>query len=137
MPEPTTSVKTRVGEFFRSRLDDAVNIKFFQNNADTDEAPPYGVVTVTNLAELAPGLNVFHAEIKVAVITSIDMSSSEEHDVLLEQVMDRLATIPKRITDTDIGLRVFGWVLQYSETITKQESQSFSDVITIRCGCGG
>jgi hypothetical protein len=65
------------------------------------------------------------------------MSSSEQHDVLLEMVMEKLMSIPRRIIDHTIGIRVFGWAVLYSETVTKDESQSFSDIITIRCGCGG
>lgn len=135
-PEPTTSIKTRVGEFFRSRLDSS-DIHFFQNNADADSPPPYGVVTITKLNEISPGTRVFSAEVKVAVVTSIDMSSSEQHDVLLEKVMTKLDSIDRRITDPTIGIRIFGWVILGSEAVTKDESQSFSDVITIRCGCGG
>lgn len=129
-------MKTRAGEFFRKNLD-MTEIKFFQNNANTDTAPPYGVVTVTKMEETTPGTHVFTAEVKIAVVTSIDISSSEEHDILLEKVMDKLAQIPKRITDDTIGIRIFGWVILYSETVTKEESQSFSDVVTIRLGCGG
>lgn len=129
-------MKTRAGEFFRKNLD-MTEIKFFQNNANTDTAPPYGVVTVTKMEETTPGSHVYMAEIKVAVVTSIDISSSEEHDVLLEKVMDKLSQIPKRTTDTDIGIRIFGWVNLYSEAVTKEESQSFSDVVTIHLGCGG
>lgn len=129
-------MKTRVGEYFRSRLD-MPEIHFFQNNADADSPPPYGVVTVTKMNEISPGTRVFSAEVKVAVVTSIDMSSSEQHDVLLEKVMNKLDKIDRRTTDATIGVRIFGWVILYSETVTKDESQSFSDVITIRCGCGG
>jgi hypothetical protein len=132
----TTSTKTRVGEFFRSQLD-SEDIHFFQNNADPDSPPPYGVVTVTKLEETVPGANAFTAEVKIAVITSIDMSSSEQHDILLEKVMSKLNDIPRRAVDSTIGIRIFGWLILYSETVTKEESQSFSDVITIRCGCGG
>lgn len=137
MPLVNSSTKTRIGEFFRSRLDDQVAIKFFQNNADTETPPPYGVVTVTDLDETTPQSNVFTAIIKVAVITSIDMSSSEQHDALLEEVMLRLNEIPRRIIDENIGIRIFGWVIMMSEAITKDESQSFSDVITIKAGIGG
>jgi hypothetical protein len=134
--DPATSIKTRVGEFFRSNLD-MDEIHFFQNNADSDAAPPYGVVTITKMEETTPQSHVFTAEVKVAVVTSIDISSSEQHDILLELVQDKLAAIPRRTTDVTIGIRIFGWVELYSETVTKDESQSFSDVITIRCGCGG
>lgn len=134
--EPTTSMKTRAGEFFRKNLD-MNEIHFFLNNANTDSAPPYGVVTVTAMEETTPGSHVYHVEIKIAVVTSIDISSSDEHDILLEKVMDKLAQIPKRTTDPDVGIRIFGWVNLASEAITKEESQSFSDVITIRLGCGG
>jgi hypothetical protein len=136
MAIPTTSVKTRVGEYFRSRLD-SEDLKFFQNNADTDSAPPYGVVTVTELRETTPGSSAYRAEIKIAVITSIDMSSSVEHDRLLEEVMMRLESIPRRIVDEQAGIRIFGWTQTMSEAITKDESQSFSDVITVIAGCGG
>jgi hypothetical protein len=134
--DPNTSMKTRAGEFFRKNLD-MNEIKFFQNNADTDAAPPYGVVTVTRMQEIVPNTHVFNAEVKIAVVTSIDISSSEQHDTLLELVQDKLAQIPKRVTDDDIGIRIFGWVELYSESVTKDESQSFSDVITIKLGCGG
>jgi hypothetical protein len=134
--EPTTSMKTRAGEYFRKNLD-MTEIKFFQNNANTDTAPPYGVVTVTKMEETTPRSRVYMAEVKVAVVTSIDISSSEEHDILLEKVMDKLSQIPKRTTDASIGIRIFGWVQLYNEAVTKEESQSFSDVITIRLGCGG
>jgi hypothetical protein len=136
MPTPTTSTKTRLGEFFRARLDDP-DIKFFQNNADTDSPPPYGVVTVTELKETTPQSNVFAAEVKIAVVTSIDMSSSEQHDALLEKVYGKLNDIPRRVVDTDNQIRLFGWVITGAETITKEESQSFSDVISITAGCGG
>lgn len=134
--EPTTSMKTRAGEFFRKNLD-MTEIHFFQNNANTDAAPPYGVVTVTKMEETTPGSRVYSAEVKVAVVTSIDISSSDEHDVLLEKVVDKLSQISHRTTDDIIGIRIFGWINLYSETVTKEESQSFSDVITIRLGCGG
>jgi hypothetical protein len=129
-------MKTRVGEFFRSRLD-MEGLHFFQNNADADSPPPYGVVTVTKMIEISPGTKVFSAEVKVAVVTSIDMSSSEQHDTLLEKVMNALDKIERRTTDSTIGVRIFGWVILGSETVTKEESQSFSDVISIRCGAGG
>lgn len=113
------------------------DIHAFQNNADSDSPPPYTVVTITKLNEISPGTRVFTAEVKVAVVTSIDMSSSSEHDVLLEKVMTKLDRIEKRVTDAVAGVRIFGWVILQIETVTKEESQSFSDVITIRCGAGG
>jgi len=132
----TTSTKTRLGEFFRSKLE-GTDIKFFLNNADTDESPPYGVVTVTEMEETVPMANAYKATIKIAVVTSIDISNSAQHDQLLESVMTRLFNIPKRVTDAEIGIRIFGWTMTLSEAITKDESQSFSDVITIIAGCGG
>lgn len=138
MPTPTSSTKTRLAEFFRSRLDSST-LHAFQNNADTDAPPPYLVVTVTKLTETTPQSNVFTAEVKIAIVTSIDMSSSVEHDALLEGAMLLLNNIPRRIerpVDPD-HIRIFGWVILYSETVSKEESQSFSDVITIRAGVGG
>jgi hypothetical protein len=132
----TTSTKTRLGEFFRSQLN-GTDIKFFLNNADTDEPPPYGVVTVTEMEETTPRANVYKATIKIAVVTSIDISNSAQHDTLLESVMNRLYNIPKQAVDSTIGIRLFGWTMTLSESITKDESQSFSDVITIIAGCGG
>jgi hypothetical protein len=134
--EPLTSVKTRLGEYFRSRLHTS-GLNFSQNNADTDIQPPWGVVTVTKLTETTPGSHVYTGEVKIALITSIDISSSSEHDLMLEQVMDLLAQIPKTLTDHEIGIRMFGWVLLYSETIIKSESQSMSDVLTLITGCSG
>jgi hypothetical protein len=137
MPDPlSASMKTKAGEFFRSRLD-MPEIHFFLNNAEADTPPPYGVVTVIHMVETTPESHVFTAEIKIAVLTSIDISSTTEHDVLLEKVMDKLDQIEKRVTDSVIEICVFGWVVLYSETVSKEESQSFSDVITIRLGCGG
>jgi hypothetical protein len=137
MPDDlTTSIKTRAGEFFRSRLD-MPEIHFFLNNAEADAPPPYGVVTVTHMAETTPGSDVFTADIKIAVLTSIDISSTAQHDTLLELVTYRLSQVPKRIVDDAIGIFIFGWVILYSETVTKEESQSFSDIFTIRLGCGG
>jgi hypothetical protein len=75
--------------------------------------------------------------VKIAVLTSIDISSTAQHDTLLELVTYRLSQVPKRIVDDAIGIFIFGWVILYSETVTKEESQSFSDIFTIRLGCGG
>lgn len=136
MSVATTSSKGRIGEFFRSRLDSSA-ISFFHNNADNDSQPPYGVITVTKLEETTPFSNVFTAEIKIAVVSDIDATTTEQHDALLKQVMETLNEIPRRAADEVTGIRLFGWAILYSETITKEESQSFSDVITIRAGCGG
>lgn len=134
-----TSPKSRLSEFFRSRLDAQTGdaIHFFNNNADENSQPPYGVVTVPTMEETTPKSNVFRGEVKVSVITDIDDSSSAEHDNLLEQVRLALETIPRRIVDTDAGIRLFGWTILKNEAITKEESQSFSDVITIAAGCTG
>lgn len=132
----SSSTKTRLGEFFRSRLD-TDDLPFFQSNADTDSQPPYGVVTVTDLRETTPFSNAFRAEVKIAVITDIDESSSSDHDNLLAEVMNRLNSIPRRIVDSDTNIRLFGWLILMSETVTKDEAKSLSDVITIQAGVGG
>jgi len=134
-----TSPKTKLSEFFRSNLNSRTSdaIPFFNNNADAQSLPPYGVVTVTEVRETTPFSNVYRGEVKVAIITSIDMSSSVEHDTLLEEVMLALDNIPRRVIDEVNNIRLFGWVITSSEAITKDESQSFSDVITILAGCSG
>jgi hypothetical protein len=136
MATPTSSPKTRLSEFFRSRLD-SEELKFFNNNADADAPPPYGVVTVTELEETTPRSNAFKGTIKIAIINSIDASSSAEHDALLEKVTILLNDIPRQIIDDTAHIRLFGWTITLNEAISKEESQSFSDVITILAGCGG
>lgn len=130
------STKVRTGEFFRHRLD-TDGLRFFLSNADPDSQPPYGVVTVTELRETTPQSDAFHAEIKIAVITSIDDHSSREHDGLLEEVMRKLDAIPRRVVDPEAEIRLFGWLITLTETVLKEESQSLSDVITIAAGIGG
>lgn len=133
------SPKTRLSEFFRSNLDERTNaaLKFFNNNADENSQPPYGVVTVPTMAETTPKSNVYRGEVNISIISSIDQSSSAEHDNLLEEVMLALDNIPRRIVDTTNNIRLFGWTILKSEAETKDESQSFSDVITIAAGCSG
>lgn len=130
------STKVRTGEFFRQRLD-SDDLRFFLSNADPDSQPPYGVVTVTELRETTPESNAFHAEIKIAVISSVDEHSSEQHDDLFSMVVKKLETIPRRVIDTDAQIRLFGWLITLTETVLKEESQSLSDVITIEAGVGG
>lgn len=131
-----TSTKVRASEFWRSQLDSAA-VPFFNNNADTDQLPPYGVVTVTKMEETTPGSNAFTVEVKIAVVSDIDSTTSGRHDELLQIVTNKLDAIPKRVIDPVLKIRVFGWTILYSETVTKDEAQSFSDVITIRAGVGG
>ncbi len=131
-----STTKVRTGEFFRHRLDSDA-LRFFLSNADQDSQPPYGVVTVTELRETTPESNAFHAEIKIAVITSIDDHSSREHDNILAEVMKKLEVIPRRVVDPEAEIRLFGWLITLNETVLKDESQSLSDVITILAGVGG
>jgi hypothetical protein len=137
MPEPTSSIKTRVGEFFRSRLDTATgpSLKFFLNNADEDTPPPYGVVVVSKMEEVYPESRRFKTDIRIRLISSIDRSTSDEHDVLLRAVLDGLDNIPRKFTAAD--LKIYGWVIISDEPIIKEESQSYTDEIAILCGCGG
>lgn len=133
------SPKTRLSEFFRSRLDTQTSaaIRFFNNNADEDSQPPYGVVSVPTMEETTPRSNVYRGKIEISIVTNIDDSTTVEHDNLLEEVMRALEAIPRRTVDTDAGIRLFGWTILKNEAITKEESQSFSDVITIAAGCTG
>jgi hypothetical protein len=136
MATPTSSPKSRLSEFFRSRLD-TTDLRFYNNSADVDSQPPYGVVTVTELEETTPQSNAYKGTVKIAVIHSIDSASTTEHDAVLETVTSRLDQIPRQIIDYDVGIRIFGWTATLNEAISKEESQSFSDVITILAGCGG
>jgi hypothetical protein len=133
------SPKNRLGEFFRSHLDDQTEaeLHFFNNNADQDSLPPYGVVVVTSMEETTPLSNVYRGKVEVRIISSIDMPSNQ-HDQLVEDVILALNRIPRRIVDEINNIRMFGWTMTKSEpTQNDNESQSWSDVITILAGCSG
>lgn len=131
-----STIKTRTGEFFRSRLH-TEDMPFYLDNADTDSQPPFGVVTVTEMRETTPLSSAYHAEVKIAVIADIDDSSSVEHDNRLAQVMKTLEQMPRRVVDTSANVRLFGWVVTQTETVTKEEAKSLADVFTIIAGVGG
>lgn len=129
------SVKTKLSEFFRSKLVAITNgeVAFFVDDTDEDTNPPYSIITVIRLDEIQPF--TFRAEIKISVISSIDQSTSEVHDALLERVLLAVRQVPYEFSSSELS--VYGWNIIATEPINKEESQSYIDEIMIVAGCAG
>jgi hypothetical protein len=131
-----SSFRYRLEEWFCQSLNGYVGeVVFSPSRADTaDVRPPYGVVVLKNAKETITESNIYECEISIALLTTIDLSTSDEHGEILRALQVRLDTMERTLDDPLLG--VFGYSILGTEDVQGDEDDSFADVVTLRCGAG-
>lgn len=95
---------------------------------------PYYVVQCKEAQNTTSRSGVFKVEIRVVLVSSLDDSTSAEHDDRLAAIERALDLMPRNAIDTEQGVRFYGFFLESQDTAT--EDQSFGDVLIIPAGVG-
>jgi hypothetical protein len=95
---------------------------------------PYYVVQCAEQENTTDNSDVFKVEIRVVLVSSIDDSTSAEHDARLGALETAVKSLPRSAVDTEQGVQFFGFWLESQSTAT--EDQQFGDVLVIPAGAG-
>lgn len=95
---------------------------------------PFYVVRCAEAENTTTGSNVFKVEVQITLVSSIDDSTSAEHDTRLSALEIAINSIPQNAIDEESGVRIFGYFLESLSTST--EDQNFGDVLIVQAGVG-
>jgi hypothetical protein len=130
-------IRDKIEQYFCDQLNGHVDgITFSPSRADVDDMrPPYGVVVTDNLEEAVRGSFNYSTDIKIAVITDINRSTTSEHKALVARLLARLNELDYLYDSEDLSIH--GFVIMGMSDVQGDEDDSYADVVNLRCGARG